>query len=161
MNVTRILLGLVALAAAAPAEADTRAAVYAVGALGGWTGPFSSGSLFGAAGGAEAVIDERLGLGGELGVVANQGNALLTFSAGPSLRFRRASSSRVVPFVAGGYTLLQFFELADHGYHVGAGVDVGGGDRHALRVEFRDVIRPTHLSGPVHYWSVRVGMSFR
>ena len=159
-TLTRVVFVIVAVATASSARADTRPQGYMVGAFGGWSNSFTSGAWIGAAAGGEAVIRERIGAGGEVGVLAGGGSGLVTVSVGASARFPSRSTRRTTPFVVGGYTFLEFFDGSDHGYHFGGGIEHRLNTRRGLRLEFRDVVRPRTFSSS-HYWSARAGITFR
>jgi hypothetical protein len=141
-----------------PAFAQTRGAAYAVGAVGSWS-RFGAGALFGGAAGAEAVIHDLVGVGVEAGLLtSDQGGLMVSISPGASVRLRTTPGP--VPYVTGGYSYLQFFEGSDHAYHFGGGVEFLKTARRALRVEFRDFVRPGRY-GSAHYWTIRLGVAVR
>jgi hypothetical protein len=147
------------LAGAGAASAQT-AEGYALVAAGGWTSGFNSGALVGGAAGGEARLTPVFGVGGEGGaLVGPDGNALFTLSAIGRARFARdRSAGKLVPFVAGGYTRLIFFEGSRNGFNVGGGIDYMRVNRSAIRVELQDVVRRGALRHE-HYWTVRVGVT--
>jgi hypothetical protein len=149
---------LILVGALHPVSAQTRGAAYAVGAVGSWSG-LSSGALFGGAAGAEAVVNDLVGIGAEAGLLtSSQGGLLVSISPGASLRIPKPS--RIVPFVSGGYSYMQFFEGSDHAYHFGGGIEIGRNARRRLRLEFRDLVRPSRFTTS-HYWTIRIGIAGR
>jgi len=114
-----------------------------------------------AAGGGEALVNGRAGVGGEFGVFANSSSALLVFSVNGVLHVSPSTASRgLSPFVTGGYTHMGSGEGSFGAWNVGGGIDLWTKDRVGLRVEFRDHVRPD-FRGAVQYWTIRAGVVFR
>ena len=144
---------------AGTASAQTRAEGAVGGGLGGWFNTFgASGPLAGAAGGGEWRITPRIGAGGEVEVFGGWGSIMLAVTAQGGARLAPPSHA-LVPFVAGGYTRVTFFELSDTAFSVTGGLDWRLRDRRALRFEFHDIVRP-HRRFTSHYWAIRVGTTF-
>ena len=136
---------------------------YVTGGAGGWvhnTG--SRGSLMVGAGGAEWLLTSHLGLGGEGGLLTSvSGDVAATLGVDARLHFRGTSpADSWAPYAFAGYSPLHFFEVSDQGLQFGGGIDYRLSPRRALRFELRDILRS---SGSVtsHYWTARVGVTFR
>ena len=156
-KITAIILVLVAAQAAALAQ-DRRGWGYAVGGVGA-TGNGSSTATFQVAGGGEGLVYKGLGLGAEVGYLApfrRTGDGFGVFSPNVSYHFSNRSS-RLVPFVTGGFSL-GFRSGASGGGNFGGGVQYWMKDHVALRLEFRDHI---FSSDTPHFFQFRVGLSFR
>jgi len=155
---------LVVLAVALPGVRSTEAQGlgYAIAGPAGLSGFFgSSASAVHAAGGGEALVNGRGGVGGEFGVFANSSSALLVFSVNGVLHVSPSTTSRgLSPFVTGGYTHMGSGEGSFGAWNVGGGIDLWTKDRVGLRVEFRDHVRPD-FRGAVQYWTIRAGVLFR
>jgi hypothetical protein len=135
---------------------------YGIAGPAGISGFFgSSASSIHAAAGGEGLFDGRAGIGGEVGVLANSGSALLVLSANGVLHFS-TDPSRLSPFVTGGYTIMGvgYGEGSFSAWNVGAGVDYWAKDRVGVRIDFRDHVRPDSR-GAVQYWTIRAGVVFR
>ena len=160
LSIRRVLLALVLCAAARAAGAQ--ALGYAVAGPAGYKGFFSSNAgLVHAAGGGEVLAGGRLGGGGEFGVLAGSGGALLVTSVnGVYHGYRITDAQKVQPFLTGGYTYMTNGEGSFNAWNLGGGVDVWFKDHAGLRVEYRDHIRPDDR-GAVHYWAIRAGVVFR
>jgi hypothetical protein len=154
-----VTAGLLVCAASADAQ---HGKAFAVAAAGGWSSPYADTGLVGGAGGGEAVLGGRLGVGGEIGVlVAPDGKGLVSLAFDGRLRVTSLrATSRTRPFVLAGYSFIHFFESAAHGWNVGAGADYRVSTARAIRVEFKDIIEP-RPGGSAHYWAARVGLVFR
>jgi len=131
---------------------------YVTGGAGGWvhnTG--SRGSLMVGAGGVEWLPAPYLGIGGEGGILMSPSGDLAA-TLGVDARLHFIGTSR--PGGWAPYSPLRFFELSDQGLQFGGGIDYRVSPRRALRFELRDILR---RGGSVtsHYWTVRVGMTFR
>ena len=89
------------------------------------------------------MIQDRFGIGGELGVAGGGGDTWATFSLNVSLHFPRPGiRNGMIPFVSGGYTRLAYFTEfgGSNAFNVGAGLTYWYSDRKGLLVEFRDVV---------------------
>lgn len=156
-----VLAGMIA--AARPAGAQVLG--YAIAGPAGYTGFFnSSSSAVHAAGGAEILAGGRVGAGGEFGLFVNPGGGLWVTSVNGVFHFvpsvPGAVRSRLSPFVTAGYTRMTSGDGGFDGWNAGAGADVWLKPRVALRLEFRDHVRPDRR-GEVHYWAFRAGVAFR
>jgi len=158
----KIILGAILLIAVhgsvlAQGSSDRRGWGYVFGGAGSSAGDFSRGYYqFG--GGGEALVNKGLGLGAEVGYLApfnSGGNGLGLFSGDVSYHFAR--SSKLVPFVTGGYSSV-FRNGSSHGGNFGGGVHYWMKEHVGLRLEFRDHI---FSSDSPHLFQFRVGLSFR
>jgi hypothetical protein len=122
----------------------------------------SSGSLMVGAGGVEWLPMPHLGIAGEAGVLTSvSGDLAATLAADARLHVRGTPlPGEWAPYVFAGYSPLRFFEMSDQGLTFGAGIDYRLSRGRALRLELRDILR---RSGSVssHYWTARVGVTFR
>jgi hypothetical protein len=136
---------------------------FVTGGAGRWvhnTG--SSGPLIVGAGGVEWLPTPHLGIAGETGLLTStSGPVAISVSAEARLHFgNRSATGAWAPYVFAGYSPMRFFELSDHGVQFGAGIDYRLTPGRALRFELRDIVRDGGLVKS-HYWTVRVGMTFR
>src|SRR5262245_36549202 len=141
------------------AQNDRRGWGYAVGGAGGASGNGASVAMFQVAGGGEGLVYRGLGLGAEVGYLAPfraGGDGFGVFSPNVAYHFNN-SSSKLVPFVTGGYSLA-FRSGTSSGGNVGGGVQYWMKDHIGLRLEFRDHI---FSSDSPHFFQFRVGLSFR
>lgn len=148
--------------AAAQTEASYNGHGYAFFAPG-VTSPDGCGFVHYGAGG-EGLIYKGLSAGAEIGYAhpwRNFGGGLGVFSANGGYFFRnaRSASTKLVPFLTGGYTLI-FRSGSESGFNVGGGVISWFNERVGLRLEVRDHIfsddgRYAHLVG------FRIGLAFR
>jgi hypothetical protein len=133
---------------------------YVLAGPGGYSGFFGSrASDVHAAGGAELLIRDQIGFGGEVGLF----NRLVVASFTTTVHLTSArSAAKLVPFVTAGHTVMGVGdgEGSFAAWAVAGGADYGFRKRRALRVEFRDNVRPD-VRGAVQYWSVRAGVVFR
>ena len=136
---------------------ESRVEGYVAGAAGRWSNRFTSGSLAGVTGGVDVAVTPFVAAEFDGSLLAS-GGLLLGLSPGTKVRFQRWEPQKVMPFVAGGYSYLQFFEGSRHAFNVGGGVEYAFNDSRALRIEVRDMIRRDF---PSHYFTVRVGVTFR
>ncbi len=142
--------------------ADAQVLGYAIGGPAGFQGFFGSSVSGGqAAGGAELLIRDRAGIGGEYGLIVHRGSALLAWSVNGVVHVLPGrGQSNVSPFVTGGYTRLSSGEGSFNAWNGGAGLDIWVKPRAGVRLEVRDQLRPDHR-GNVHYWTMRGGVVFR
>ena len=108
------------------------------------------------------MIQNRVGIGGELGLAGGGGDAWGTMSLNASLHFPKQGTPKgVVPFVSGGYTRMAFFTESggSNALNVGGGVTYWFSERKGLLLEFRDVLYKA--LGTDQYWAARVGIAFR
>jgi len=142
---------------------DAQGLGYGIAGPAGVSGFFrSSLSAVHVAGGGEALVDGRSGVGGECGVLAGSGSALLAVSVNGVHHVVRARTRGLSPFITGGYTFMGagYGEGSFSAWNLGAGVDVWAKDRVGVRIDFRDHVRPDSR-GTVQYWTVRAGVVFR
>jgi hypothetical protein len=130
---------------------------YVFGGVGARDG-FSSNPVVNVGGGGEAIVAGGLGVGGEIGYLANTRSVSDGFGLGSvnlSYHFNRAQ--KLVPFVSGGASLA-FRSGAAGGGNIGGGVHYWMGDKVGLRLEVRDFIFSSDSPNTVVF---RVGLSFR
>ena len=132
------LVGLAGLILSAGAsDAQTTGQGTFVGGAGAYSNGFSSGRVLQIGGGGEALIQNRFGIGGELGLAGGGGDAWATVSLNGSLHFpKQGATNGVVPFVSGGYTRMAFLtELGgSNALNIGGGVTYWLSDRKGLVV---------------------------
>jgi len=109
-------------------------------------------------GGGDVLVYHGLAPGAEVGYLApvhSLGDGFGIFSANLSYYFDRRQR-RLVPFVAGGYSLA-FRSGTASGGNFGGGVEYWLGDHAGVRFEFRD-----HLfsSDSPHFYGFRLGFAF-
>ena len=159
----RCLIGIAGLMLSAGlSNAQTTGQGHFAGGAGTYSNGFSSGQVLQVGGGGEALIQNRFGIGGELGLAGGGGDAWATLSLNASLHFpKQGAANGMVPFVSGGYTRMAFFTESggSNALNVGGGLSYWFRDRKGLLVEFRDVVY--HALGTDHYWAARVGIAFR
>jgi hypothetical protein len=159
----RAIVLIAIIVVAAPAYAQPPVEAYVTGGLGRWvhsTG--NSGSLVVGAGGVEWLPAPYFGIAGEGGVFTSLSGDLL-FSVGIDARvhFRgMPEPGKWAPYAFAGYSPLAFFEASDQGAQFGVGVDYRLSRRRAIRFEVRDILRHS-VSLTSHYWTARVGVTFR
>jgi len=152
-----IFLTLLQAATFAQSTSDRKGWGYAFGGAGA-SGPDFSRSYFQFGGGGEALVNKGMGVGAEISSLApfgSGGNGIGLFSGNTSYHFSR--SSRLVPFVTGGYSAA-FRSGASHGGNFGGGVHYWMNNHLGLRFEVRDHI---FSSDSPHLFQFRVGLSFR
>lgn len=154
-------LALVPALAAAQTADERRGQGYVFVAPGGIAPNGSTATVqFGVGG--EGLVHKGLGVGGEVGYLTSTrslGGGFGILSANTSYHFTKASvSSKVVPFVTGGYSLF-FGDGRANGFNAGGGVTYWFRERLGLRLEFRDQVIAEGRA--VHYLGFRVGLSFR
>ena len=165
MNKMRTIVVWVGLAvglAASSASAQVTGAGYAFGAPGQARASGHSETTFHFGGGGEVQTPGGLGGGAEIGFLgptASFGDGIGVFNANGSYHIRGRTSSRTVPFITGGYSLL-FRHGHSNGWNVGDGVEHWVRPGLGLRLEFRDQV---HSDGGVtaHFLNFRAGISFR
>jgi hypothetical protein len=113
---------------------------------------------FNAAAGAEVIVGDMVGVGGEVGFF----NRLIVGSANATVYLQRQRHGFGQTFLTGGYTLLGIGdgEGAFSAFNLGAGIMVWPGDHAGIRLEVRDHLRPDDRS-TTHYWSFRAGIAIR
>jgi hypothetical protein len=155
-----IILLLTFLPAAASAQVPFEG--YVIGGLGQWvhnTG--SSGPLVVGAAGIEWRPLTAVGIAGEGGVfTSSSGGVLFSLGVDARLHFRGTAAGMWKPYVLAGYSPLNFFGLTDHGVQFGGGADYRLRGGRAIRLEVRDVLRRSAAISS-HYWTARVGVTFR
>jgi hypothetical protein len=154
------LLGVLCLGMFTSAQAqqkDSRGHGYAFFAPGGISDSSTVWAHVG--GGGEAVFGSGLGVGAEIGYVTpikSWGDGIGLFSLNGAYHFK--NSSKVVPFVTGGYSGF-FREGYANGFNFGGGVNYWMKERVGLRFEFRDQVPGNTDLG--HVYGFRVGVTFR
>src|SRR5215813_10835002 len=152
-----IFLTLLQAATFAQSTSDRKGWGYAFGGAGA-SGPDISRSYFQFGGGGEALVNKGMGVGAEISYLApfgSGGDGIGLFSGNTSYHFSR--SSKLVPFVTGGYSAA-FRSGASHGGNFGGGVHYWMNEHLGLRFEVRDHI---FSSDSPHLFQFRVGLSFR
>jgi hypothetical protein len=120
----------------------------------------SAANAFHFGGGGEFLLKQRLGLGGELGMLGRT-NVLMVLSLNGTYHFLRNPRARdFAPFLTSGYTRMGSGEGSFSAWNIGAGADYWASDRLGVRLEVRDHVRPDSR-GTVQYWSIRGGIVFR
>jgi hypothetical protein len=112
-------------------------------------------------GGGEVLPYKGIGIGGEIGYFTpwedfSAGFGIL--SANGSYHFLR--NRKVSPFVTAGYSL-GFRDGSINLVNFGGGINWWFANRLGLRLEARDHIRSREPFARVHYFSGRIGLSFR
>lgn len=109
--------------------------------------------------GGEGIFGNGIGLGAEIGYVAqlkDWGDGFGLFSINGAYHFK--NSSKVIPFVTGGYS--GFFRGGyANGFNFGGGVNYWMKERVGLRFEFRDQVPGNTDAG--HFYEIRFGVTFR
>jgi Outer membrane protein beta-barrel domain len=155
--VAAIFLMLIQGIALAQSSNERRGWGYVFGGAGASSGDFSR-SYFQFGAGGEGLVQKGFGLGAEIGYLSpfgSGGDGLGLFSGDASYHFSR--SSKLVPFVTGGYSAV-FRNGVSHGGNVGGGVHYWVKDHVGLRFEVRDHV---FSSDSPHLFQFRVGLSFR
>jgi hypothetical protein len=148
---------------AADAAAQSSFETYVAAGMGRWVHNIgTSGSLIVGAGGVEWLPAPVVGIGVEGGAFTSvRGDLLLSMGVDARVHFRGTPPpGEWAPYALVGYSPLKFFELSDQGAQFGAGVDYRLSPRRALRFEVRDILRRS-VSVRSHYWTARVGLTFR
>src|SRR5688500_11223151 len=131
---------------------------YVVAGPAGVSGFFSSSaSSVHVAGGGEVLAGGLVGVGAEVGALANSSNVLLVVSGNGVANLSRSPFS---PFVTAGYTRMQSGEGGFNAWNAGVGANYWIRDGVGVRFDFRDHVRPDSR-GTVHYWTFRGGVVFR
>jgi hypothetical protein len=139
--------------------AGAAAAQSAVGYLSVGVGSNAGGTIVEPSGGAEVVLGQTVGVGGQLGAVLRQHGSFGFVSADGSYHLaRNAKSGKFDPFIEGGYTrAFQLFSGANGG-NFGFGLNYWFSRRLGIRGQFRELL----LSGTSNnYWAVSAGIAFR
>ena len=169
--VLAIAAWLIGVPAAALAQSGGGAPVKPVSGLGygffgigaaSWEG--STEGTWHAGGGGEAVFRDAFAVGAEMGYLGwleEGGDGLGILSVNGAYHFGGgANAGRWRPFVTGGYTLGFDGDVTENLFNVGGGVDFWMKPKVGLRLEFRDHIW-SEDGDAVHFWGVRVGITFR
>jgi hypothetical protein len=145
------------------ASAQVAPAGYVFGAPGQVYAAGDAATTFHFGGGAEVRAANGLAGGAEIGFLgptSSFADGVGVFNANGSYYFQGGTkSSRTVPFVSGGYSLL-FRDGHINGWNVGGGIEYRLRTRLALRFDVRDQI---HSEGgeTAHFVGFRMGISFR
>lgn len=142
-----------------PAAAQTKGEGSATFGAGGWSNGYNSGGMIQFGGGGEAVVNRRVGFGGDVMISGGGGDAWLETSFKGDYRF--ISTQGATPFVSGGFTVIG--ALTEVGGY--SGVNFGGGlfyplGREAIKLEAREVVL-NNGSRNIQYFTVRVSLTFR
>jgi hypothetical protein len=135
---------------------------YAYVAPGGITQAGYTARSYAVGGGAERLLDRGVGVGAELeGVVPGVGrsrDAVGIFSINPYYHFLR--ERKLDPYATAGYSLV-FRDFTANAFNYGAGLNYWFQENLGVMAEIRD--RRVGQSGApaVHYWGVRIGLTFR
>jgi hypothetical protein len=158
----RTLIFITFIGIVTPAHAQSPVEAYVAGGLGRWVhSNTNSGTLAVGAAGVEWLAAPYLGIGGEGGVFPSDDSVMFSLGVDARVHFRGVTGpGEWAPYVLVGYSPLKFFEASDHGAQFGGGVDYRLSRRRAIRFELRDILRE---SGTIrsHYWTARVGVTFR
>ena len=155
---TRMVLLTIALGASALAQSTNG---YVFFAPGGVSVAGHTGMTLQAGAGADVILGKGVGVGAEISALGPRdslADSVGMFSANGSFHFIREKGRKVDPFVTGGYTLM-FRSGTANMVNFGAGANYWFHNRLGLRVEFRDHVFTQ--TARVHYWGVRLGLSFR
>ena len=125
-----------------------------------WNGSTEAYSALGFGGGGERLLKAGFGISADVGYVYyTQGgfeNGFGLFSPGVLYQFQR--TSKVVPFVNGGYSLAFRSDVLNMVYF-GGGVNYWPKNRLGLRFEFRDQLSPSDTRD--NLLQFRIGLLFR
>ena len=159
MTLGLVLLSVIAFAS--PAFAQRPVEGYVSGGVGSWSNNFNSGALFGGAGGVEGRVAPHVGIGGEVGTFTTiRGDLLLSVGVDGRAHFGSPQASgQWSPYVLAGYSRLTSFEQSDNALQFGVGADYRTGPHRGVRLELRDLVRQSGVTS--HYWTVRLGLTFR
>jgi hypothetical protein len=157
-----VLLMMFAVGASAQSPREHRGYGYGFAAPGASVVDGGSNATLHLGVGGEGLVYKGLGVGGEIGYIGSMtemGSGFGVGSANASYLFRSAgSSSKLDPFVTGGYSL-GFRSEASSGFNVGGGVNYWFKERVGLRIEVRDHVFPEF--GNMNLIGVRLGITFR
>ena len=138
---------------------ERKGAGYAFVAPGAWVGDGTS-SVLGFGGGGEALLKAGFGISADVGYVyPTQGgfkDGFGLFSPGVLYQFQR--TSKVVPFVNGGYSLAFRDDVLNMVYF-GGGFNYWPKKRLGLRFEVRDQLSPSYIND--NLLQFRIGLLFR
>jgi hypothetical protein len=160
-----IRLGIVAtlLLTASAAAAQSAVEGYVTCGVGQWVhNNRTSGSLLVGAFGVEWLPTPYFGIAGEGGAFTSlSGGLVFSLGADARVHFRGTPApGQWAPYAFVGYSPLRTFDLSDQGPQFGAGVDYRLSRRRAVRFELREILRRS-VSVTSHYWTARVGVTFR
>ncbi len=117
------------------------------------------------AAGGEVVAVQTVGFGAELGGV-KKNNSFVFVSLDASFHlFRKVSaaqrtSSKLDPFLTGGYTYESDLFTSAKGANFGVGLNYWWARHFGVRAEFRDMVFPAS-SATANFWAIRGGIVFR
>jgi hypothetical protein len=115
--------------------------------------------------GGEVVAAQTVGFGVELGGV-KKNDSFVFVSLDTSFHlFRNASaaqrtSSKLDPFLTGGYTYESDLFTSAKGANFGVGLNYWWARHFGVRAEFRDMVFPAS-SATANFWAIRGGIAFR
>ena len=157
---SQLLMAVAALLLAGPAAAQTTGEGSVTFGGGGGSNNYNSGGMVQFGGGGEAVVNRRVGFGGDVMLSAGGGDGWLETSFNGDYRFT-SKQQRATPFVSGGYTVIG--ALTERGGL--SGVNFGGGliyplGREAIKLAAREVVLNNGYSN-IQYFTVRISLTFR
>jgi hypothetical protein len=118
------------------------------------TGGGDSSGLFRGGIGAEYMLRDRIGVGGELGFLSRSGGTKAGVSA--NLVYQLEPRGRATPFITGGYSRLFGLTNGANFANLGGGANLWRGDHWGFRLEVRD-----HFRSDGNVLEFRVGIVFR
>ncbi len=151
MRAETIFQVLILLAAFVQAVAAQSANGYIAG---------GSGSSVQGAGGAELVIAQTIGIGGDFGFIDSHSSSGFASVDGSFHFNRHAATARVDPFVIGGYSRAFSIFSGANGANFGFGLNFWFAHHFGVRGEFRDMVFPGN-SSTNNNWVIRGGIAFR
>ena len=148
------------LAAPAAAQVQIKPTGYAFAGVGEVQRDFRNDTTVQAGLAGEARLRNGLAGGGEVSFLApldalDYGIGVLN----ANVSYYVANPGRFLPFVTGGYSM-GFRTAPENGWNVGAGVEYWRGDV-GLRLEIRDQVFQFRNREALHFWGVRMGVTFR
>ena len=157
---TFIVAVLVAIGRPATAQVSTNA--YVFGAPGAAIYEGSAASTLQLGGGAEAIVNDRVGVSGELGMLGpwEQLDASIGAASVNGLVYLNGPGDRFRPYATAGYTLF-FRDGTLNLWDAGGGVEWRFGARTGLRFEIRDQIFAIDNEEWTHFVGVRTAVVFR
>ena len=156
------LISAALLAGARPALAQVSTNAFVFGAPGAAIGAEGGAATLQFGGGAELIVNDRVGVSGELGMVSPWPHFSVAIGAASvnGLVYLNGPGATVRPDATAGYSLF-FRDATANLWNAGGGVEWRFGGRTALRLELRDQIFPiTGGDEWLHFLGVRAGVVF-